>query len=237
MPDEPGAGEIDGRNRCVELPTGCFGHRAEVPVVSFATKTLSEQNGTSVLPRRLAIRNVLSLTPSSRGSIELVITLPVPPLLVEPTTTVRMSYLTGEQADCLLRGTNTDWLGPASEEFDQFVAARQGVTRQWNVPATIYWYVAAEHYIGSLVIRHELTDELLAVGGHIGYHVVAPWRHQGHATQMLADALPIARSLGLDRVLLTCDPANEPSQRVIVANGGQPDKTLASELRFWIHLT
>lgn len=164
------------------------------------------------------------------------ITLPVPPRLVEPTTKVRTSYLTGEQADCLLRGTETDWLGPASEDFDDFVAQRCGVRLRWEVPSSVYWYVAGEHYLGTLVIRHELTDQLLAAGGHIGYHVVAPWRRQGHATRMLAAGLAIARGIQLTRVLLTCDPENTPSQRVILANGGRPDQVMAGDLRYWIDL-
>ena len=46
-----------------------------------------------------------------------------------------------------------------------------GVERRWVSRPSIYWYVAGEHYLGSLVVRHELTDELLAVGGHVGYHI------------------------------------------------------------------
>lgn len=162
------------------------------------------------------------------------ITLPEAPRLSAPSTAVKTSYLTGEQADCLARGTETDWLGPASEDFDGFVAARVGVKERWNVPSTVYWYQAGEHYLGTLVIRHELTDELVVEGGHIGYHVVAPWQRQGHATRMLGAGLAHARDLGLSRVLLTCDPDNAPSLRVIAANGGKQDKTLAHELRFWI---
>ena len=41
--------------------------------------------------------------------------------LMSPTAAVRVSYLAGEQADCLLRGTDTDWLAPASDDFDDFV--------------------------------------------------------------------------------------------------------------------
>ena len=55
------------------------------------------------------------------------ITLPEPPRLVPPTTAVRLSYLTGEQADKLQRGESTDWLAAASEDFDSFVADRVGV--------------------------------------------------------------------------------------------------------------
>jgi predicted acetyltransferase len=127
-----------------------------------------------------------------------------------------MSYLTGEQADCLLRGTSTDWLGPASENFDGYVV---------------------EHYLGTLVVRHELTEALAKAGGHIGYHVVAPWRRQGHATRMLSLALVECRTLGLERVLLTCDPGNEPSKRVIVANGGKAAGQLGGEDHFWISVT
>lgn len=156
------------------------------------------------------------------------------PRLVWPTTEVRVSYLVGEQADCLLRGTPTEWLGPAGDDFDEFVAVRRGVRTRWGVPSTIFWYVSGEYYLGTLVVRHRLTPELAEVGGHVGYHVVAPWRRQGHATRMLAAGLEECRRLGLDRVLLTCDEDNEPSRRVILANGGVPDGHTRGEDRFWI---
>jgi hypothetical protein len=56
-----------------------------------------------------------------------VIRLVEPPRLVWPTQEVRVSYLVGEQADCLLRGTPTQWLEAASEGFAEFAAARRGV--------------------------------------------------------------------------------------------------------------
>jgi predicted acetyltransferase len=159
-----------------------------------------------------------------------------PPRLVWPTEDVRVSYLVGEQADCLLRGTPTQWLEAASEDFAGFVAVRRGVQVRWGVPSTVFWYVSGEYYLGTLVIRHQLTPELAETGGHIGYHVVAPWRRQGHATRMLAAGLEQCRGLGLDRVLLTCVIDNEPSRRVILANGGVPDGQRNGEDRFWISL-
>jgi predicted acetyltransferase len=163
-----------------------------------------------------------------------VILLPDPPRLSWPTEAVRTSYLVGEQADCLLRGTPTDWLGPASENFADFVASRRGVRIRWGVPSTLFWYVSGEFYLGTLVVRHQLTPDLAEVGGHVGYHVVAPWRRQGHATRMLAAGLAECRHLGIDPVLLTCDADNEPSRRVILANGGVPDGRSQGEDRFWI---
>jgi len=158
------------------------------------------------------------------------------PRLIWPTVTVRTSYLVGEQADCLLMGTPTDWLGPASENFADFVAVRRGVRTRWGVPSTIFWYVSGEYYLGTLVVRHRLTPELAETGGHVGYHVVAPWRRQGHATRMLAAGLAECRRLGIGEVLLTCDLANEPSRRVILSNGGVPDGQKQGKDRFWIRI-
>lgn len=169
--------------------------------------------------------------------LDLVIRLAEPPRLVWPTPEVRVSYLVGEQADCLLRGTPTQWLKAASEDFAAFVAARRGEQVRWNVPCTIFWYVSGEYYLGTLVIRHRLTPALAEAGGHVGYHVVAPWRRQGHATRMLAAGLTHCRRLGLDRVLLTCATDNEPSRKVILANGGVPDGQRRGEDRFWIDLS
>lgn len=165
---------------------------------------------------------------------ERVTTLVGPPALAWPTTAVRESYLAGEQADCLLRGTPTDWLGPARADFDGFVAERRGVQIRWQVPSTVFWYVSGEHYLGTLVIRHRLTPELAEAGGHVGYHIVSPWRRQGHATRMLAAGLTECRRLGLTQVLLTCATDNQASRRVIQANGGVPDGHARGEDRFWI---
>ncbi|MEU9603225.1 GNAT family N-acetyltransferase [Streptomyces sp. NPDC048057] len=161
------------------------------------------------------------------------IVLAASPRLAPPTAKVRESYLTGEQADMVHRGSDTSWLADASRDFAQFVADRVGVRERWGVPSEVFWFTAEEHYIGSLVIRHELPEDDL--GGHIGYHVVHPWQRQGHATAMLGQALPLARGLGLDRVLLTVAADNAPSLGVVQRNGGTPDGANSDgQLRFWI---
>ena len=159
-----------------------------------------------------------------------------PPRLMWPTTAVRESYLAGERADCEFRGTPTEWLRPAAEDFDGFVAERRGVRTRWGVPSTIFWYISASTYIGTLVVRHRLTPELAEVGGHVGYHVVAPWRRQGHATRMLAAGLLECRRLRIEHVLLTCAHDNEASRRVILANGGVADGQAGGEDRFRIDI-
>jgi predicted acetyltransferase len=157
-----------------------------------------------------------------------------PSRLVWPTVAVRESYLAGERADHLARGIPTDWLESAGDDFASFVAERRGARTRWGVPSTLFWYVSGEHYLGTLVIRHRLTPALAQAGGHIGYHIVTPWRRQGHATRMLAAGLAECVELGLGRVLLTCAPDNEASRKVILANGGVPDGNTAGEDRFWI---
>jgi predicted acetyltransferase len=156
------------------------------------------------------------------------------PRLVAPTVAVRESYLAGERADCLVAGTSTEWLGPVGADFADHVAQRRGVRVKWGVPCTTFWYVSGEHYLGTLVVRHRLTPELAEAGGHVGYHVVTPWRRQGHATRMLAAGLIECERLGLSRALLTCAPDNEASRKVILANGGVPDGQGRGEDRFWI---
>lgn len=53
-------------------------------------------------------------------------------------------------------------------------------------------------------------------------------------TAMLAAALPVARSLGIDQALLTCDEDNLASHRVIEANGGVLADQGGGKVRYWI---
>ncbi len=89
-------------------------------------------------------------------------------------------------------------------------------------------------FLGRVHVRHRLTPFLRGMGGHLGYHVVPPARRRGHATAMLATALPVAAALGLECLLLTCDVDNTASRRVIEANGGLQQGRRGDTLRFWL---
>jgi predicted acetyltransferase len=102
------------------------------------------------------------------------------------------------------------------------------------VPATSRWAIHGREYVGTLQIRHSLTETLRTIGGHIGYEVRPSARRRGHATRMLALALPIAHALGIDPALVTCDNTNIASRRVIEYNGGKPDDPIGVKLRYWI---
>ena len=74
--------------------------------------------------------------------------------------------------------------------------------------------------VGRTSIRHELNEFLAREGGHIGYAVLAEHRRRGYATEILRQSLVIVRSLGVERVLVTCDDDNIGSAKVIERCGG-----------------
>lgn len=131
-----------------------------------------------------------------------------------------------------------DWL-----EENARCARCETVPQGW-VPATQYVYVRErdKKIVGMIQVRHEFNDYLAKYAGHIGYSVHPDERRKGYASQMLRDALPYCRALGLDKVMVTCDADNEASRRTILKNGGVYELTI-HELdedvdiqRYWITL-
>jgi predicted acetyltransferase len=109
-----------------------------------------------------------------------------------------------------------------------------------TVPATFLIADVAGRIVGRTSIRHTLNDHLERVGGHIGYAVLAQYRRRGYATEILRQSIIIARSVGVGRVLVTCDEDNIGSAAVIHANNGQLDNIVrtepgrAAKRRYWI---
>lgn len=121
-------------------------------------------------------------------------------------------------------------LEAAEQDFATFVARKLAESHRTTgavVPKTHLWAVTDEDFVGRISIHHELTDALRVEGGHIGYDTVPSFRGRGVATEMLRQALPLARALGLTEVLLTCDDTNAASIRVIERNGGSLQETKA----------
>lgn len=107
-----------------------------------------------------------------------------------------------------------------------------------RVPSTNLWWVEEEEeYLGRIAVRHRLTEFLRTIGGHIGYDVRRTRRREGHATAMLRAALPVARGIGIDPALITCDVTNLASRKVIEANGGALETEYQGKLRFWVPTT
>jgi predicted acetyltransferase len=107
------------------------------------------------------------------------------------------------------------------------------------VPAT---FLAADLdgvLVGRVSIRHELNEFLENFGGHIGYAVCPDYRGRGVATEILRQALIIARSEGIDDILVTCDEDHVVSAHIIEQLGGALDDIRTepdgqSKRRYWI---
>jgi predicted acetyltransferase len=173
--------------------------------------------------------------------------------LSEPTVRVRQSFLAGMAefqdegrggvADETMIGSEIREFGQAWSVPDGFAdyvrflreqALEDSPRPEGYVPSTSLWWVEGEEYLGRIAIRHRLTERLLEVGGHIGYDVRPSARRRGHATAMLAAALPMARELGIESALLTCDVDNVGSRKVIEHNGGVLEDVRGDKMRFWV---
>lgn len=175
------------------------------------------------------------------------------PKLVRPSLEVHRSFLAamaefrgegrGGVYDNSMIGLENREFGGTWDTLEGFAAYVQKIRRDADedaprpagwVACTTLWYVEDAEYLGRLAIRHRLTDLLRDSGGHIGYDVRPTARRRGYASAMLGEALPVARALGLDQVLVTCDSDNVASRKVIEANGGRYEDTRDNKLRYWI---
>lgn len=146
--------------------------------------------------------------------------------LASPHPAYRDSYLRGMRA---LKESGLPWLqdldlGAIGADFEAHVRdllSRATTRTAVLVPETVLWAIEDGEFAGKLGLRHELNDALRVVGGHIGYDTVPGFRGRGVASFLLREALPVARGLGLKKVLLTCDDTNLASIRVIEKNGGE----------------
>lgn len=170
-------------------------------------------------------------------------------VLVKPTASHRAQVL--EFRDEFIRNQETAH-GTAeignTESFEAWLQAsidgqRQETAPEGKVPATQYLGVRASDHrlVGMLQIRHSLNEHLRIHGGHIGYCVRKSERRKGYATQMLRQAVSICKSMGIHNIMLTCDPENIASAKVIQANGGTYTKQVVLDDKskldhYWIKL-
>jgi predicted acetyltransferase len=129
-----------------------------------------------------------------------------------------------------------------ADYIGMLAAQRRGVVPDTGlVPATFLAADVGGRLVGRSSIRHELNDFLAREGGHIGYGVLPGHRRRGYATAILRQSLVVARSVGVERVLLICDDDNVGSIKVIERNGGTLESIVSRSKpapdyrRYWIN--
>jgi predicted acetyltransferase len=126
------------------------------------------------------------------------------------------------------------WIGRLVIESDSTIPVLAG-----QAHCTYRWIVDGTELLGGIALRHEFTD-FVARMGHIGYGVRPSARGHGIATWALGRMLDEARTIGLERVLIVCEPDNIASSSVIERNGGVLDNAAVTDRlqprRYWINL-
>jgi len=117
---------------------------------------------------------------------------------------------------------------------------RNGITPPDGFVRSAFLLAEADgELVGRVSIRFELNEHLAYDGGHIGYAVRPEYRRRGYATAILRQSVDLARSEGVERILVVCDDDNTTSARVIERCGGvlesivTPEGSGAPFRRYW----
>jgi predicted acetyltransferase len=95
--------------------------------------------------------------------------------------------------------------------------------------------------VGRASIRFELNEFFATEGGHLGYVVLPEFRRRGYATEILRQSIIIARSGGVESILMYCADSNLGSIAAIERCGGVLDEVIVNDAgepswrRYWIN--
>ncbi|UOF01979.1 GNAT family N-acetyltransferase [Bdellovibrio reynosensis] len=110
-----------------------------------------------------------------------------------------------------------------------------------KVPHTMLYAFVDGEIVGRVSVRHRLNDHLLQRGGHIGYSVAPRFRKNQYASEMVKQVMPYLRSLGLEKILITCADTNIPSWKIIEKLGAELENKIRDDKgelirRYWLKI-
>lgn len=154
-------------------------------------------------------------------------------------TARRADEIAGAEDSMFLLGMEPDMTW--SEFLKSVEEQRLGLyPSQYRVRAVQLAATVDGELVGRASVRFELNDFFATEGGHIGYVVLPEHRRKGYATEILRQALVIARAGGVDPVLVYCSDSNVGSYTAIERCGGVLDEVVVDETRdsprrrYWI---
>ncbi|MBR7832749.1 GNAT family N-acetyltransferase [Actinospica durhamensis] len=152
------------------------------------------------------------------------------PQLIPPHPRFHASFLSAIE-EFRAAGPLSDWAAHVDYEavrgqegFAAYVRdldLRRVASAERSVPESTLFWIEGEEFLGRIAVRHRLNERLEVMGGHIGYAIRPGAQGKGHATALLRAVLPLAYAVGIDDALLTTDPDNHGSRRVIEKCGGR----------------
>lgn len=118
-----------------------------------------------------------------------------------------------------------------------------GINIGEKVPETLFFLKDSRGIIlGATSLRHYLNHTNIISGGHVAYGICPEYRGKGFGNLILQLALKKLLTMGIGKVLVTCDTDNALSKKVIESNGGVLENQAYKEngtpiYRYWIDNT
>ena len=155
-----------------------------------------------------------------------VIALPAHTLYLRPLTTDDEAVAVAAHRAMVSDDTHFLLNWSSDDEWNRYVSRMCDLRLGRDVPAGLVRsaFLSAsvgDELVGRGSIRFALNEALTSWHGHIGYAVLDAHRRRGYATEILGQALVIARAEGVTRVLMTCEDENIASSSVIERHGGR----------------
>jgi predicted acetyltransferase len=152
-------------------------------------------------------------------------------VLSPPELRYKRSYIAAieefQQVDGRYLGIELAWLERNFESYLLALRQRESHPAPGRVPESVCWLVEGDHFLGRASLRHRLNSNLREIGGHIGYEIRPTERQKGFGRLLCKLTLEQAWVLGLERAMITCDETNVASRKIIEANGGVYEKSVA----------